>query len=108
MSQRVGDSPFKAEIELKAMNRGGTEECLQKMLEFKSQGSQGLLRLREVLPVLFDFHRILTREGRTKLLRACLLTPTEQEGGLTFVMPCEEELSISSHPRQPNGSGACA
>jgi hypothetical protein len=90
------------------MRSGGTEECRLKILEFMNRGSQGLLRLRELLSVLFDFYRIPTREGQAKLLRACRLTPTVLEGALTFVMPPQEEDSTSSRPRPPSARGACA
>ena len=76
-----------------------TQECHKTILEYASQGPQGLARLREILPVLFDYHRILTREARASLLRTCALTPVLcRNGQVTFAMdsPSAEEAGPPS------------
>ena len=57
------------------MYLGGTQECKQRIIEFLDQGPPGIIRLREVLPLLFDSHRILTTESQMNLLRMCSLSP---------------------------------
>jgi hypothetical protein len=71
------------------------------VLSFVNQGPSGLARLRELLPMMFDSHRIFTTEGQMRLLRDCSLQPllqTDPFHQVTFVLPegWEEALSTSS------------
>ncbi len=60
------------------MRPGGTEECKRKIESFLNQGPEGLARLRELLPLIFDSHRVFTKETQMSLLRQCSLAPIQQ------------------------------
>ncbi len=87
------------------MHFGGTLECKQRIIEFVSQGQPGIVRLRELLPLIFDSHRILTREAQMDLLRACSLSPIECRSPwhhVTFeTHPSEREPSTSWADQNP-------
>ena len=95
------------------MSWSGTQECQRKIENFLSQGRMGLVRLRELLPLLFDIHGIFTTESQMRVLRACSLQPvqlTTPFHQVTFAPhPAEsgaqeEELSVSSQqPAGPTG-----
>lgn len=94
------------------MRLSGTQECQKKIESLLKQGPTGLMRLRELLPLIFDSHGVFTREGQMELLKACSLQPVQQaipfhqvtfaphplelQGGVQ-----EEELSVSL--QQPSG-----
>ena len=75
-----------------------TMDCRQTILQLVEQGPSGLMRLRERLQVIFDSHRVLTREAQTDVLRACSLTPllrTRPWCHVTFAPHPLEEPSTS-------------
>lgn len=66
------------------------ESCKETIRSFVRQGPSGLARLKELLPVLFDSHRIFTVERQSQVLTDCLLMPVFQTRPfhhVTFVMP---------------------
>lgn len=70
------------------------------------------MRLRELLPLLFDSHGVFTTEGQMELLRACSLHPVQQAipfHQVTFAPhPLElargvQEEGLSVSLQQPSG-----
>ena len=88
--------------EITCMRPGGTVECQRKIESFLNQEPESLARLRELLPFLFDSHRVFTTEGQMELLKACSLVPIRQTvpfHQVTF-LPCPGEEPLTSSPRQ--------
>ena len=56
-----------------------TLECQRKIESYLNRGPESLMRLKEVLPLIFDSHRVWTMEGQMRLLRACSLQPVLQK-----------------------------
>lgn len=81
------------------MRPGGTVECQRKIESFLNQGPEMLARLKELLPIIFDSHRVFTKEEQMRLLSRCSLapiligTPFHQ---VTFALRPEEGPSTSS------------
>ncbi len=78
-----------------------TLECQRKIQSYLNRGPASLMRLKEHLPLLFDSHRMWTREGQAQLLRSCSLQPvflTTPFHHVTFAM----ETAPASEPSRPS------
>ena len=92
------------------MQLGDTQECHRKIESFLKQGQPGMARLKELLPLIFDSHKVLTLDAQKEVLRACNLDPicqTRPFHQVTFALPLlepSEETSTSfpelSRPRE--------
>ena len=59
----------------------------------------GLERLKEMLPVLFQFHRIYVTARQRAILSQCNLDPIVEQGvGVTFNLPLETLKMRALHP----------
>ena len=56
-----------------------TLECQRKIESYLNRGPESLTRLRELLPLIFDSHRLWTMESQMQMLRACSLQPVLQK-----------------------------
>jgi hypothetical protein len=75
-----------------------TLECRRKILSYMNRGPASLMRLKEQLPLLFDSHRMWTREGQAQLLRSCSLQPVFQKTPFHHVTFALEPASETSRP----------
>ena len=62
-------------------------QCMQEIRTFLKGGECGAQRLKEVLPSLFSYYKIVTTEGKGQLLVDCGLSPyiSETNDEVTFV-----------------------
>lgn len=62
-------------------------QCMQEIRAFLKGGECGAQRLKEVLPSLFSYYKIVTTEGKGQLLVDCGLSPyiSETNDEVTFV-----------------------
>ena len=67
------------------MSCRGTQQCKTTIQTFIA--ADALPRLKELLPVIFDQHRICALETQARILRECSLTPTLERNCVTFALP---------------------
>ena len=85
------------------MSGGGTKECKQTILYFVEQ--RALSRLQELLPVIFDKHKVFTSDERMRLLRECSLTPVKIGPQVSFILD-QEPLTLPARPRRQSSSSS--
>jgi hypothetical protein len=75
------------------------EPCVAMVNQYLSNRVPGLERLKEMLPVLFQFHRIYVTDRQRAILSKCNLDPTVEQGvGVTFNLPLEILKMRALHP----------
>jgi hypothetical protein len=76
------------------------EPCIATVNQYLSNRISGLQRLKEMLPVLFQFHKVYVTDRQRAILLACNLDPTVEQGvGVTFNLPLEIlKMSASMQP----------
>lgn len=60
------------------------QECKTLILAMMARGEDSLRRLKDLLQVIFDSHRMLSLEGQTSLLLECRLVPTMEAHRVSF------------------------
>ena len=65
------------------------EPCVTTINQYLSNRVSGLNRLKEMLPVLFQYHKIYTTDKKRSILLACNLAPTMHQWEVTFDLPLE-------------------
>ena len=64
----------------------GREKCKAEILGFLKGGEGAVQRLKEILPTLFAYYRLITTDSQAGLLLECHLTPyrDQTKGDVTF------------------------
>ena len=57
---------------------------MKEIRQFLARETGGLRRLKELLPVFFDLHRVYALETQKEILAACGLAPVLERTGVTF------------------------
>jgi hypothetical protein len=67
------------------MSCKATQQCKATIQAFIA--ADALPRVKELLPVIFDKHKIFVLETQATILRECSLTPTMERNCVTFELP---------------------
>lgn len=83
-------------------------QCMQEIKTFLAGGEGGAQRLKEVLPSLFIYYKIITSEGKAQLLMDCNLSPylSDTNDDVTFVFRGYETPDQFKLSRKARGSDA--
>jgi hypothetical protein len=78
----------------------GKTQCKQEIEAFIRGGKGGANRLREILPSLFSYYKVLTAEAKVLLLDDCGLSPyiDSNSGQVTFFLSRED---VDDHFKPP-------
>lgn len=87
--QSAQDPPGSTDLCLPSMPLNGREAedmCMEEIRVFLKGAEYGTKRLKEVLPSLFDYYKIITSDEKATLLLKCGLTPYKDpnRGGVSF------------------------
>lgn len=78
------------------MSCRSSQQCKEMIQSFKA--ANALQRAKELLPVIFDYHRVFALETQARILRECSLTPIMEKNYVTFEISTETNLISGLSP----------